>query len=133
MLFKLQSRLFSGQENSYAHNSLLQSFSAVHCGAMGSQLLAHYISTTSAAVPLSGLRLGGNGPTRCRRLDARQTQCRRLDADTTIKQQFGSLTIYFGIELAWHRVGGIESAASSRRHRSVPDPVWAETSFESTT
>ena len=33
-------------------------------------------------------------------LDARQTQCRRLDADITSKQQFESLTIYFGIKLA---------------------------------
>ena len=56
-------------------------------------------------------------PTRCRRLRAADsvppTQCRRLDTDTTSKQQFESLTIYTGIE----------SAASSRQHRSVLGPL----------
>ena len=54
-------------------------------------------------------------------LDAANSMPGKLNAATTSKQQFQSLTIYFGIELAWHRVG----LASSRRHRSVPDPSKA--------
>ena len=51
-------------------------------------------------------------------LDARQTQCRRLDADTTSTPLVNKLRVYI-LASSWL---GIESAASSRRNRCVPDP-----------
>ena len=47
----------------------------------------------------------------------------QLDADTTSNQQFESLTAYFGIELDWHRVGGIEAYPTPpNRHPTCAGP-----------
>ena len=85
------------------------------CAAVPSRLFAKGVVCHVSALKK------GNGPTRCRQLDARQTRCRRFDAADSMPGLFSYNLKVKPYILASNWLG-IESAASIRRHRSVPDP-----------